>query len=229
MLELKNVILYVALVIVTYFFMEVLTDKKKKFSIVGTILVCCSSFTVLRKMQIAILTGEAVIILFEQIIKNRNVFIKIALSAVLGFTFGIFNVTYYHAYEVNSFSRVILFTYIALAIWRVLEHKKDIKMDKHFWLILAGCVVLAIPVGFKVLYDHSFNSLPVSTVGLYPDGFINNGFMHLFSYGYSMFLPFVQTGNNVIYTSFLSVFPLSLILAMIYVYKKEKHLEFLCQ
>lgn len=217
-----EVILYLALVIITYFFMEMLTDKNRKVSIVGTILVCCSAFTVMRNVKVTILCGESIILLFDNIVKNKKVFIKIVLSMILGFAFGFYSKTYYHTHEVNSFSTVLFFTYIALAIWRILKYKKDFKFTKKTCLIAILCVLVAVPFWGKVLCDSSYNTFPSASIERE-----TNGLVHLFSYGYSMFLPFIETGKNVVYTSFLSVFPLSLILAMVYVYKKEKHLDFL--
>lgn len=217
-----EVILYLALVVITYFFMEMLTDKNRKVSIVGTILVCCSAFTVMRNVKVTILCGESIILLFDNIVKNKKVFIKIVLSMILGFAFGFYSKTYYHTHEVNSFSTILFFTYIALAIWRILKYKKDFKFTKKTCLIAILCVLVAVPFWGKVLYDSSYNTFPSASIERE-----TNGLVHLFSYGYSMFLPFIETGKNVVYTSFLSVFPLSLILAMVYVYKKEKHLDFL--
>lgn len=216
-----EVILYLALVVITYFFMEMLTDKNRKVSIVGTILVCCSAFTVMRNVKVTILCGESIILLFDNIVKNKKVFIKIVLSMILGFAFGFYSKTYYHTHEVNSFSTILFFTYIALAIWRILKYKKDFKFTKKTCLIAILCVLVAVPFWGKVLYDSSYNTFPSASIERE-----TNGLVHLFSYGYSMFLPFVELEENAIYSSFLSVFPLSLILAMVYVYKKEKHVDF---
>ena len=87
MLELKNVILYLALVVVTYFFMEVLTNKNRKLSIVGTILICFSSFIAYRGVPLAIILGELAIISLDRIFK-----ILTSLQSVLSNTFSLLKI-----------------------------------------------------------------------------------------------------------------------------------------
>ena len=161
------------------------------------------------------------IILFDNIIKNKKVLIKVILSMLLGFALGHYSKTYYHTHEVNSFSTVLAFTYIALAIWRILQYRKDFKLTKKTVITMLVCILVALPFAGKVLYDNCRNTIPSTLIERE-----TNGMIHLFSYGYSVFLTFVDTGKNIVYSSFLSIFPLSLIMAMAYVYKKEEHLDF---
>lgn len=225
MLEFKNVILYVALVAITYFFMKVLTDKNKKLSILGTILVCLSSFTIYRGVAFALILGEIAIISLDRIFASKNKILKSLFAGLLLGTLWFYgreySVGYYKDYALNGFTRMIFLTYLALAVWLILKNTKELpKWKKVVFCVLPFAITIAI---FAVA---RFHYLPFANGVLDLDN-EKNGLLHLFSYGYSMFLPFVDTGKKIVYSSFLSIFPLSLIWAMIYVYKKEKHLEFL--
>lgn len=235
----EAIIKYIALVFVTFFFMQVLTNKNKKISIVGTILVCCSSFIVYRGIPEGIFTGdinikvlghlftvpytiilgELAIIALNQFMTSENKIIKAISIIVISVIIGAF--AFIDRGQIVIFKKLLIFTYIAMAVWVILKNKSKLKFNKwdEAWLIYFTISGIIIAV-WTYLYG---TELPESSAQLNQ----GNGLMHLFSYGYSMFLPFVNLGENAIYSSFLSVFPLSLILAMVYVYKKEKHLDFL--
>ncbi len=225
MLELKNVILYLALVVVTYFFMEVLTNKNRKLSIVGTILICFSSFIAYRGVPLAIILGELAIISLDRIFVSKNKILKslfaIILLGTLWFYGKEYSMGFYRGYTSNGFTRIILLTYLALAIWLILKNTREFSK----WKKIALCI-LPFVVTIVIFAVARYYYLPFANDVLDLDN-EKNGMLHLFSYGYSMFLPFVDTSKNIAYSSFLSIFPLSLIWAMMYVYKKEKHLDFL--
>lgn len=221
----EAIIKFIVLVFVTFFFMQVLTNKNKKLSIVGTILVCCSSFIVYRGIPIAIILGELAIILLDRIFICKNKILKslfaVVLLIVLWFYGKEYSVGYYRDHISNSFTRVILFTYLALAVWLIIKNTKELSKWKKIVLsILPFILTIAVFIITRCYYLSYANDI----LDLDNE---KNGILHLFSYGYSMFLPFTDVGENALYSSFLSIFPLSLILAMIYVYKKEKHLDFL--
>lgn len=218
-----EVILYLALVIITYFFMEMLTDKNRKVSIVGTILVCCSSFIVYRGVPIAIILGEIALLGLDKFFVSKNKVLKVLFGVLvlvsLWFYGKTFSLEYYKNYELNCFTRVIMLTYLALAVWLIIKNTENVSKYKRIALCTLPVIITII-----VIVATRYYYLPFANDIL--DDNEENGLMHLFSYGYSMFLPFVELEENDIYSSFLSVFPLSLILAMVYVYKKEKHVDF---
>lgn len=225
MLGLKEVLLYIVLIVVTYFFMELITDKNRKLSVVGAILVCCSSFIAYRGVPIAIIIGELAIIFLDKFFVYKNKALKGLFSVIILCTLWFYGKTYfleyYSEYALNSFTRTILLTYLALAIWIMIKNTKELSNWKKIALsvlpILSTVAVFAVARNYYLPFTNDVLDLDNE----------KNGILHLFSYGYSMFLPFVDTSKNIAYSSFLSLFPLSLIWAMIYVYKKEKHLAFL--
>lgn len=213
-----EIVKFLVLVVVSYFFMQLLTNKKKSISIVGTILVCCSSCVAWRGDIVAILSGELAILALNKIITSKEFVIKISLSMWLGLS------PILMAVEGNSwlgFSNYLFIIYIAIAIWVILKNRDLYRINKQSLMRAIPCIIVASVCGIVAMLVKG------NPARIMPEGTENNGLMHLFSYGYSIFLPFVDTGKNIVYSSFLSLFPLSLVLAMVYVYKKEKHLEFL--
>lgn len=212
-----NLVTYLLFIIVTYFFMQLLTNKKKNISIVGTILVCCSSCVAWRGDIVAILSGELAILALNKIITSKEFIIKISLSMWLGLSPILMSLG---GNSWVGFSKYLFIIYIALSIWVILKNRDLYTLNKQSLTRAIPCILVVLFCGIVSMYvDGSYT--------IVPEGTESNGLMHLFSYGYSIFLPFVDTGKNIVYSSFLSLFPLSLILAMVYVYKKEKHLEFL--
>lgn len=163
--------------------------------------------------------GELGIIALNQFMTSENKYLKAISILVISVIIGLFG--FVEKGQIVIFKKLLIFTYLAIAIWVVLENKSKLKFNKwdKDWLIyftISGIII-------AVCENLFANVLPETSVQLKQ----GNGIKHLFSYGYSIFLPFVDLGENYIYSSFLSLFPLPLILSMIYVYKSEKHLNFL--
>lgn len=216
-----EIVKYIVFIITTFFFMQVITDKDKKVSIVGTLLVCASSIIAYRGVINAILCGEAIVISVNQFITNKKSIIKMLCICVIGLAIG-----FYHNglhYEWMGLEILVAPIYIAIIVWTIWKNKKDFKFEKQDMVYtIIGVIIGAVLCYFGLRY-YSYLHI-VQTI---PDDVQGNGLTHLMSYGYSMFLPFFETENNLVYSSFISIFPLSLIVAMLYVYKKEKHVEFL--
>lgn len=210
-----EVVKFIVLAIITYFFMQILTNKKKNISIVGTILVACSSYIAWNGVPMAILLGEIIVLSLYYFMNSQSKTKKILsilaliLSIILMFSIAQF---------VNE-EKAMLFVYVALVIWLTIKdfiNNKD-SFGKRINILIS--TILTFCLLQQVFINTNIEELLNQNSG--------NGLSKLFTYGYSMFLPFVDIGENINYAGFLSIFPLSLIVAMIYVYQKEKHLDFL--
>jgi len=227
-MDVLNIILeiakFLALLIATFYFMKVLTNEDKKLSIVGTILVCCSSFIFYKGIPMAIIFGELAIISLDKFFTIKNKYLKVLFVVILFTVLWLFGAAYscgyYTNYMVNGFTRVIHITYLALAIWLIIKNTGDLSKGKRIALCFLPIIISVV---FIIITEKFYGLIGNSILDLDNE---KNGFTHLFSYGYSMFLPFVNLEHNELYSSFLSLFPVSLIVAMIYVYKEEKHTEF---
>lgn len=166
----------------------------------------------------SLIIGELSIICMNQFLCSKNKYIKPLSIAILGFCIGSY--AFLDKGDLIAFRNLSMLTFVALAIWLVLEKKQELKLEKtnYIWIILS--LIAGFIISF--VFGNIIASLEMSK---YSGG--ENGLPYLFSYGYSMFLPFLNLESKYLYASFLSIFPVSLIVAMIYVYKTEKHETFL--
>ena len=160
-------------------------------------------------MPYTILFGELAIIALNQFIKSDNKFLKALMLVAIACVVGIFAII--DGGRLRIFRNLSLFTYLVLGLWLTLENKNKTGIVCYSVIsVIIAAVILCFDGVTPILEDSN-----------------GNGLTYLLSYGYSMFLPFAAIGENFMYSSFLSLFPVPLVLAMIYVYKKEKHLNFL--
>ena len=64
---------FIILVIVSYFFMQILTNKKKNIDIIGTILVSFYSYIAWRGVSNAILFGEIIVLALYYFMNSENI------------------------------------------------------------------------------------------------------------------------------------------------------------
>ena len=216
----------IALILVTYEFLNILTDKKKYLSLIATIIISCSSF-INWWMGMAIdilLFGELCLLALDKFMLSKNKKYKIIWSAAFAYSFISYVFILYPAWQI-SFGYIFL----ALAIWIIIKNRKEYKFEKIDIVCFLG-ILLLIGVFGSIFYSSSKDAIQSILNSSYP-GARNetggNGLSYLFSYLYSFMLPFISNINTVEYASFLSVFPVPMIIAMIYIYKEEKHAEFI--
>lgn len=210
MLNLINIVKLIALFIVTFETFQIITNKNKKIAIIGSILISCSSFMVWQFACEVIIFGEIIIIAVENFMKASKIRFKIAWSLIFAFSILSYLFT-------NEIAFIISFGYVflALAIWVVLKNIKEYKFNKKDLIYI---VVSILIIAIFILLN------PILVTDNLTGG---KGIGYLFSYGYSYILPFVETENNIAYSSLLSFFPIPMIMAMIYIYKEEKHINFI--
>lgn len=210
MVNLINIAKLIVLSIVNFEVFQIITNNNKKISIVGSVLITLSSAMLWNLSINVILFGEVIIIAIEKFMKTKKISLKIACSVAFIISFILYIFT-------SEISYIICFAYVFLAldIWVVLKNLKEYKFNK---LDLVYIIISILIIAVCIFYN------PISLKDTVTGG---QGIGYLFSYGYSYMLPFVQTENNMAYASFLSFFPIPLIMGMIYIYKEEKHIEFI--
>ena len=219
---------FFAFLVSTNIFLKQLTNGDEKTSKWGTIIICLSS-AALTGMNFDVITFGEIFLIFlnkitdseiskdetekEKKIKKLLYFLGIIISA-LAYIFTL------------NLSLEISFGYVflALAIWICIKNKKKYKITLKTIL----SVILTVFIIFLIVFivEH-FTELFSQAVQIYNTERTGNGLVYNFSYLYNFLMPYKDSGNNVELASMLSVFPVPIILAMFYLYKKEKHEEFL--
>lgn len=214
----------IASLLVTYEFMRILTKDKKYLSLAGTILICCSSFISWWMAIDILIFGELIIISIDKFMLSKTRKPKVIWSAVFAYSAISYVMTLYPAWIV-SFGYVFL----ALAIWICIKNWKEYKFEK-FDILLFSLIVLIIGA-FGIYFFISSHYAIISIMNTsYPgarDETGGHGIKYLFSYLYSFMLPFRQDFDVMEFASFMSFFPVPLIMGLVYLYKKEKHGEFI--
>lgn len=214
----------IALVLVTFEFFQILTNKNKYVSLVGSILISFSSFMAWWFAADLIIFGELALIAIENFMNTDKIKLKLGWSVVLAYSIISYIFTLYPAW-------IISFGYIFLAIfiWIMLKNSKEYKFRKIDLLCLILVLgIVAIFLGrFYILSENSIKAMLNTSYPGARNVTGGKGISYLFSYAYSFMLPFVQTEDNMLYASMLSLFPIPIIMGMMYIYKEEKHIKFI--
>ena len=216
----------IASILITYEFFSMITKKKKYLSVIGTLLVISSSFVNwwFRETIEIIAFGELGLIALDKFMLSNNLKKRLLWSTVLLYAVTAYIFVLYPAWLI-SFGYIFL----AIGLWIIVKNRKEYQFHK-FDIFCLFEIVLVI-IGFGMFFYHtSYDAIKIILSTSYP-GARNesggNGIKYLFEYLYSFLLPFTSSTDTMEFAGFLSFFPIPLIMAMIYIYKKQKHLDFI--
>lgn len=216
----------IASILITYEFFCMITNKKKYLSVIGTVLVISSSFVNwwFRETIDIIALGELGLIALDKYMLSTTTKRKLLWSTILSYSITSYILILYPAWLI-SFGYI----FFAIGIWIIIKNRKDYK----FQLIDVFCFIEIVLVIFSfgiIFYNVSYDAIKTILGTSYPGARNENGgkgIEYLFSYLYSIYLPFTSNTDTMKYASFFSLFPIPLIMGMIYIYKKEKHIDFI--
>lgn len=210
-----------ALILVSFEFCKILTNRNEKIALCGAIAIAFSSVVQWKftdyLVEIIVL-GELLIVLLDKFLTEKKFSNKIVYS--LGMSLCIILYAF-----IEHFSWMISFGYLflALGIWIFIKNRNVYKISKKD-VILILINFLLIIVNEYIYYVFAQNG---NTNMLVVQNKKQNGISFLFSYLYNCLLPFKDIGDNVKLSNIFSVFPVPMIIAIYYIYKKEKHVSFL--
>lgn len=215
----------IALFMVSFEFLLLLTKKNKLASLIGTLLITFSApvfWWYSAQLVEMLISGSLCIIFFYHFLNANSDKKKILYSILLIPTFFSYVVTLYPAWLVP-----ISYLYLILAIYFFIEHKDKHKYKiKNLWplAITVFCIMLLF-LYFFFLSKDTFKQL-MSTV--YPGArFIVGGksFENFLTYAANIYFPYYDVGNPCEYSTFYSFFPFSIIIGSYYIFKKRKNLK----
>ena len=193
--------------------------KDKNMAVVGTTLISLSSYMILT-LNPVIIFGELVLVFVYKFLNEKKEHKKENALYIAGI---LISMCLYGAWF--DLSTIIAFAYVILAIFVsfVLLLKKEIKLEKK--KIVSALVVLLIGVIALVVYhvcmvNFGFEQIVTNTNEV-------NRLDLTFGYGINVLQAFKGIENQENWFNFMSVFPAPIIIALVYLYKKEDHYEFL--
>lgn len=203
---------FYALLLVSYELFLIITKGKKYSSLIGSIVVAFSGAVQLNfsNLSIVLVLGELSVVIFDKLItaeKKKNLFsvIFIALGAL---------------YSIVSKMYAMSFAYIflALIIWIILKNKNVLKnKDVLFKVVVTSTTNIVISTLLFKFVNFNVNYTIENVSGL----------SYIFSYLYNFLLPFKNINEKELFGSFISLFPIPMLVSLYYLYKYEKHAEFL--
>ncbi len=213
----------IALFLVTFELLMVLSKGKKVSSLIGTILITASPpvFWWYSTQLIEILVGgEFAVLMFYHFLREKNWKRKVLYSILIGWGFLVYAFALYPAWQIP-----FGYVFLLLAFYLLLDAKKQKPIRiKTLWPILLTVVMIVGSVGYFLYLSGSTYQQIMSTV--YPGArFVlgGTGYGPVSSYPLAIFFPYFDAGNPSELSSFYSFFPLVLIVAIYYLIRERKH------
>lgn len=218
-----NILKFIILIIVTFLSCQVITDKNKRISYIGTILICFSTAIVEyinNGLVEAIIFGELIFISIDKFFCNTKysvLWLLLIPFQILGFLL-MSNI---------SFQIPIGICMITLIIWRLLDFKKSNKEKNdnkkiNNKVIILFCILLLISSVIGVVF-YKYN--PIKKLE------DKSGINYIFDYTYGSIKIFnqeIKYENNSCLSTFISIFPIGLFIIIYYIFKDEtKHMDFI--
>lgn len=210
------------LVLVSFEFCMLLTNKKKLISLLGMLLIVFSAATQWWQAYVIFSWGMLAILLFDKFMRTDKLKNKIICALALIVT-GISYIFYFYPAWQLSFGYI----YLALTIWVVIKNRKEYKINKRDIAIL-GVAIIAVAGLLVRYYLKSSESLKLIMGTDYPGERFELGGgagKIMFSYVYSMLFPYLPLNNPCELSGMLSLYPIPIFVAILYLIRNRKNKE----
>ena len=204
---------FFAILLASYELFFIITNKNKKMSVAGTIVLAFSGYTFWNYTKYdALILAEIITILIYGIITSNNIRNNILrLVAIVGCSIG-------YMYTFRPFAIAFGYVFFALILWILLENRKEIKGNKKNIIILTAILSITSAIITAMFLKNCYSEDV--------ENFII-GFSGIFTYLYNTLLPFFELENVGFFGGIMSIAPIPMCLALYYIYKNEKHENFL--
>ena len=209
----------IALMLASFEFFMLITNKKKLISLFGMILVVFSAATQWWNMIDVMLWGMLALVLIDKFMLTKKLKIKIlcALGIMVSAISYVF--IFYPAWQVP-----FAYIYLAIFIWVVWKNRKEYKINwKDILIVLSVIIAVAGVLGYYLI--KSKDTLLAVTSTAYPGERFEMGggaAYVMFSYVYSFLFPYKQMVNPCELSGMLSLFPIPMIVTIIYFIRNRK-------
>ena len=210
----------IALFLVTFEFMLLITNKKKLLSLAGTILLVGSplvSWFYSNYIVDLLISGQLCLLMFNNYLKTKNIKTRIIYSIIIGLSFSWFTLTIYPAWQIP-----LGYMYLIFAIWIFINNLKNNKSIKEYLLLLIPLFIILILL--LRYYYLSKDTLKIILSTVYPGKRIITGggeFIFHFIYPISIFFGYSDYHNPCEAAGVYSLFPIPIIVSIIYLLKQK--------
>ena len=204
-----------------------LTDKKKKISLCGMIMITFSSAVQWWYCMDSLIWGQIILLLLNKFMTTDDKKIKIAcgLGEIIAVTSYIFIL--YPAWQVS-----FAYVFFAIFVWLMIKNFKNGYKINKFDIAVVGvalfCVLGLVVRWFSLSGDTIHAIMNTDYPGERRE--VGGGARNLYSYFYNIFFPYKYYPNPCEEASMLSFYPLPILLSIVYLIlnrKERKHWIFL--
>lgn len=206
---------FFALILASYELFMLITKDNKKLSFVGTIVLAFSGTVQWNLNNIdSLIIGEIIVLLINYFFQKEKMKEKIIASI------GVIVLTICYTFTFRPYAIGFGYLFLALIIWIIIKNKDKLIKNKNIIILEVITIIFSILSAIFAIIFFNNNNVEYSNIN-------SSGISILFSYLYSVLLPFNDIKGAELLTSVISVFPLPMFVALYYLYKKEEHVDFL--
>ena len=212
-----------AMILGAYELCLILTNKNKKISLCGAIVITFSAAVQWWYCMDTLIWGQIILVLVNKFMntdkKCAKYFCALGLiSALLAYVF-----VMYPAWQVS-----FAYVFLAIGIWMLIKNfKNGYKLTKHDILVIIitiACVIALLGRWYNLSKDTIFAVGNTAYPGERCE--TGGGAYNLFAYIYNIFFTFEEFPNPCEFSSMLSFYPIPMILGLIYVVRNKKNISF---
>ena len=208
----------IALLLVTFEFLRLITKDNRLLSLMGSIALVGSSVVLWWYSNYIVdllISSQLTLLLFNQYLKNKSKKNRILSSIGIGWSFSWFIMVLYPAWQIP-----IGYLSLIFAIYIFANNFKENKNIKDYLFLLISIFIVII---FLIIYFHyGMSTLQIIMNTVYPGKRISTGGnygIQNFTYIYSLLFSFKDVGNPCEYSIGISLFPIPLLFSMFYILK----------
>jgi len=214
----------IAILLITFELMMIISNKKKYLSLIGSIMISFSPAMLFWGNLDVLFFGELVIVLIDKYMNTDKYKSRLLLSVFIAWG----GISYiYHLYP--GFIITFGYVFLGLLIWIVLKNIKEFKASKKdiFILLFMIGLVIAFFTRYFIISKDTINALMNTS---YPGNRVETGgggLLHTMAYTYSYIFNLHVMTDFLSYVNMNSFFPIPIILAIICIVQSKKHWKFL--
>lgn len=208
----------IALLLVTFEFLRLLSKNNKLLSLMGAIALTGSSVVLWWYSNYIVdllISSQLTLLLFNQYLKEKSKKNRILCSIGIGWSFSWFIMVLYPAWQIPL-------GYLSL-IFAIYIFTNNLNKNKEFKDYLYLLISIFIVIVFLIIYFHyGLSTLRIIIDTVYPGKRISIGGnygLQNFTYIYSLLFPFKDIGNPCEYSIGVSLFPIPLVISIFYILK----------
>lgn len=214
----------IALLLISFEFCMLITNKNKVLSCVGMFFIAGSSavaYWYSNYIVDLLIYGQLCIILFNLFLKNNKSVKKILYSILLGLSFSSFALVLYPAWQIP-----LGYMFLMFGIYIFIKNFKNNKNIGDYKFLVLTLLIVIFFIGRYLYMSYDTIKLIMSTA--YPGKRVSIGggaFYYNFTYIISPLFSYLSMNNPCEVSSFISLFPIPMILAIVYLVKNKKSIK----